>query len=134
MKRLLSSTLGVAALWATLACCPTVALADERSATMTAFTIEQAVDCITTLAVLHNGGYERDPLAVPFTKSAFAEIGAAAAINLVARRLPIHIMKTVVYVYPVILFGNVQALAGSGPGPGIVQPAFAAGVPIRHRR
>lgn len=89
---------------------PAAARADQAQATLTAFTVEQGIDCLTTLAVLHQGGYERNPLAAPFTHSAFGQFGAALAVNLIARRLPIRIMRTVVDVYPVVLFSNVRAM------------------------
>jgi hypothetical protein len=114
-----------------LALAPGVARADEASAAINALTAEQAIDCLTTMVVLHSGGYERDPLAAPFTHSTLTELGAAAALNLVARRLPLRILKTVVYVYPVILIGNIRALSMSGPSPGLVPGNLPAAVPWR---
>ena len=105
MKRTLA-TLAVAA----SLLLPAAARADQAQTTLTAFTVEQGIDCLTTLAVLHQGGYERNPLAAPFTHSAVGEFGAALAINLIARKLPVHIMRTVVDVYPVVLFSNVRAM------------------------
>ena len=105
MKRTLA-TLAVAA----SLLLPAAARADQAQTTLTAFTVEQGIDCLTTLAVLHQGGYERNPLAAPFTRSAFGEFGAALAINLIARKLPVRIMRTVVDVYPVVLFSNVRAM------------------------
>ncbi|MBV9648443.1 MAG: hypothetical protein JO043_13330 [Candidatus Eremiobacteraeota bacterium] len=115
---------------------PAPARADDASATMRVLTLEQAVDCITTIAVLRSGGFERDPLAVPFTRSALTEIGAAAALNIVARRfVPVHILRTVVNVYPVILLGNVHAMTTSGSEAGIIGGGpfgFAPGLHHHH--
>jgi hypothetical protein len=129
MNRVLASLTVVLVLL--LAFAPVAARADEASATINALTAEQAIDCLTTLAVLHSGGYERDPLAAPFTHSTVTELGAAVALNLVARRLPLRILRTVVYVYPVVLFGNIRALGMSGPSPGLVPGNVPAAIPWR---
>jgi len=99
------------------------ARADDATATLNALTAEQIVDCLTTMAVLHSGGFERDPIAAPFTHSALTELGAAAAVNILARRfVPVRVLRTVVHVYPVILIGNLKAMS-AGPGAGIVSGA-----------
>lgn len=125
MKRLLASLAFVAAL------APVAARADQTSAMLNALTVEQTIDCVTTMAVLHQGGYERDPLAAPFTHSALAQIGAAAALNLVARRLPLRILKTVVYIYPVVLIGNVRALGAQSGSAGMVAGNTFTGIGLR---
>jgi hypothetical protein len=101
---------------------PSVTRADETAALANRLAIEQSIDCLTTLTVLHQGGYERNPLAAPFAGSAGRAFGAALALNLLARRAPIRLLRTAVYLYPVVLFGNVAAMQ--------VQP-FNGYVPLR---
>jgi hypothetical protein len=127
MKHLLASIAFVAAL------APAAAHADPTSAALNVFTAEQALDCITTMAVLHQGGHENNPLAAPFTHSALTELGAAALMNVAARRMPLRILKTVVYVYPVILFGNVRALGAQSQTAGLVPGGVTTGIGIRPR-
>jgi hypothetical protein len=117
---------GIVAAALCLACAlaPIASRADQPTATLNAFTAEQAIDCLTTMAVLHAGGSERDPVAVPFTRSALTEFGAAAVLNLAARHVPLRILRTVVNVYPVILLGNIRALGESAGSAGFV-PAGA---------
>jgi hypothetical protein len=112
---------------------PTVASADPTSAAINTLSIEQAIDCVTTLAVLHSGGYERDPIAAPFTHSAFSEFAAAAVVNVAARRLPVRILHTVISVYPFIILGNVRAMGATGDTAGMVPGAPTAALPVRPR-
>jgi len=128
MKRMLASLALLAAL------APVAARADQTSAMLNALAVEQTIDVVTTMAVLKGGGYERDPLAAPFTHSAAAQLGAAMALNLVARRMPVRLLKTVVYVYPVILLGNVRALGAQSSTAGMIGGSTAAGIGLRPRQ
>jgi hypothetical protein len=108
---------------------PAAARADQsQQATLTAFTVEQGIDCLTTLAVLRGGGYERNPIAAPFTHSAMTQFGAAFAVNMIARKLPLRIMRTVVDVYPVVLFSNMRAM---GTQAGMAGQVIRPGARIR---
>jgi hypothetical protein len=90
---------------------PAPALSDERTVVANRLAIEQAIDVVSTLTVLHSGGTERDPFATPFTHSPIAQVAAAVGFNLMARRMPIHMLRTVINVYPIILLGNVRSMA-----------------------
>jgi hypothetical protein len=116
VKRILVCAALVAAL------IPSVARADEAAALANRLAIEQSIDCLTTLAVLHQGGYERNPLAAPFAGSVGRTFGAALALNLLLRHAPVRLLRTAVYIYPVVLLGNVAAMQ--------VQP-FNGYVPLR---
>jgi hypothetical protein len=119
MKRCLGR---VALLVLAIALLPVAAPADQTAAVANALAVEQGLDCLSTLVVLHEGGWERDSLALPFTHSPVAEFGAALAVNLVLRRhASIRIMHTLVAVYPVVLLGNVRAITAPAGVAGLVK-------------
>jgi hypothetical protein len=90
---------------------PAPALSDERTVAANRLAIEQVIDVASTLTILHNGGAERDPFAMPFTHSPLTQVAAAVGFNLMARRMPIHMLRTVINIYPVVLLGNVRSLS-----------------------
>ena len=120
MKRIIAGLVLAAAL------VPAAAPADQTSSMLNAFTLEQGIDCMTTLSVLHSGGYERNPLAAPFTHSTFGQLGAALAVNLIARKVPVHLLRMVVDVYPVVLLSNVRAMGSEMQTAGMVPRTGAA--------
>jgi hypothetical protein len=100
-----------AALMLLAALVPAPALSDERAAAANRLAVEQMIDVASTLTILHNGGAERDPFATPFTHSPLTQVAAAVGFNLMARRMPIHMLRTVINIYPVVLLGNVRSLS-----------------------
>lgn len=50
----------------------------------------QLADAITTRAILHGGGYERNPLAKPFVQSTLGAYSTVAAVNVIARLVTHH--------------------------------------------
>ena len=105
-----------------IALLPVTARADERAAVANALAVEQGLDCLSTLVILHEGGWERDPAALPFTRSPIAEFGAALAVNLALRHhASIRVMHTLVSVYPVVLLGNVRAISAPAGVAGLVK-------------
>jgi hypothetical protein len=99
----------------------TTAQADQTAAAANELAIEQGIDCVTTLAVIHAGGSERDPLAAPFVHSAVLELGSAIAVNLLMRHASIRVLHTVVAIYPMVLLGNLRSVLPSGGNAGLAR-------------
>lgn len=100
---------------------PAPALCDEQAAAANRLALEQVIDVASTLSIIHNGGTERDPFATPFIHSPMTQVAAAVGLNLVARRLPIRILRTVVTVYPFVLLGNAHAIGMHVDAAGLVR-------------
>ena len=101
---------------------PVGARADATAAAANQLAIEQGIDCLSTLAIMREGGWERDPIAAPFVRSPVAMVGAAVALNLLLRRhATVNVLHTLVAIYPVILLGNARAVAAPAGVAGLVK-------------